>query len=101
MLQLFVKFTEAPLYSSHDWLQAYSNLGSVHHRRLEFERAAFYHAEVLRISEELQERSIEARACAGLGHSARAIGDFQGAKKWYERQLDLALSTKDRAAEAR
>lgn len=81
--------------------QAYSNLGSVHHCRREFERAVDYYKEVLRISEEMQERGMEARACAGLGHATKAMGDLQNAKKWYERQLDLALSTKDRAAEAR
>lgn len=46
-------------------------------------------------------RSVEARAYAGLGHAARCAGDYAQAKHWHERQLDMALATRDKVAEGR
>lgn len=46
-------------------------------------------------------RSVEARAYAGLGHAARCAGDYTQAKQWHERQLDVALSTRDKVGEGR
>ena len=60
-----------------------------------------YHNQVLKIAQELKDRSIEARAYAGLGHAARCTGDILQAKLWHEKQLDMALSTKDKVAEGR
>lgn len=44
---------------------------------------------------------MEARAYAGLGHAARCAGDYAQAKHWHERQLDMALATRDKVAEGR
>lgn len=49
---------------------------------------------MLRLAQELGDKAIEARAYAGLGHAARCMGDYPQAKKWHEKQLDMALSTK-------
>lgn len=46
-------------------------------------------------------RSVEARAYAGLGHASRCAGDYVQAKQWHERQLDVALSTRDKVGEGR
>ena len=66
-----------------------------------FAQAMVYHNNVLKISQELKDRSIEARAYAGLGHAARCTGDILQAKMWHEKQLDMALVTKDKVAEGR
>lgn len=79
--------------------RAYSNLGSSHHFKRNFEQAIAFHDHVLQIAQELRDKSIEARAYAGLGHAARCMGDYQQAKHWHEKQLDMALSTKDKIAE--
>lgn len=50
---------------------------------------------------ELYFRSVEARAYAGLGHASRCAGDYAQAKQWHERQLDIALSTRDKVGEGR
>ena len=60
-----------------------------------------YHNHVLKIAQELKDRSIEARAYAGLGHAARCTGDILQAKMWHEKQLDMALATRDKVAEGR
>ena len=52
------------------------------------------HNNVLKIAQELKDKSIEARAYAGLGHAARCTGDIVQAKMWHEKQLDMALMTK-------
>ncbi|GBP96131.1 Tetratricopeptide repeat protein 28 [Eumeta japonica] len=44
----------------------------------------------------LGDRAIEARAYAGLGHAARCAGEYTQAKKWHERQLDVALTARDK-----
>lgn len=44
---------------------------------------------------------MEARAYAGLGHAARCAGDYAQAKYWHERQLDMALATRDKVGEGR
>ena len=54
------------------------------------------HNNVLKIAQELKDKSIEARAYAGLGHAARCTGDIVQAKMWHEKQLDMALMTKVR-----
>ena len=59
------------------------------------------HNNVLKIAQELKDKSIEARAYAGLGHAARCTGDIVQAKMWHEKQLDMALNTKDKVAEGR
>lgn len=46
-------------------------------------------------------RSVEARAYAGLGHASRCAGDYVQAKQWHERQLDVALATRDKIGEGR
>ena len=74
--------------------RAYSNLGSAHHYKRNFEQATFFHEAVLRIALELKDRAIEARAYAGLGHAARCTGDVGQAKLWHEKQLEIALLTK-------
>ena len=51
---------------------------------------------VLSLAQELGDKSIEARAYAGLGHAARCIGNSLQAKVWHEKQLDMALATKDK-----
>lgn len=56
---------------------------------------------MLRISQEIGDRGIEAKAFAGLGHAARCMGDLIQAKRWYERQLDVALTMKDKLDEGR
>lgn len=81
--------------------RAYSNLGSSHHFRRNFERAIAFHNHVLHIAQELNDKTIEARAYAGLGHAARCMSDYVAAKRWHERQLDMALSTRDKVAEGR
>jgi hypothetical protein len=57
--------------------------------------------EVLKIAEEKGDRTLEARAYAGLGHAARCASDLPQAKHYHEKQLDNALGTKDKVAEAR
>ena len=52
-----------------------------------------YHNNVLRLATELKDHSIEARAYAGLGHAA--------AQTWHEKQLDMALKTRDKISEGR
>jgi hypothetical protein len=74
--------------------RAYSNLGSAHHYKRNFEQATLFHEAVLRIALELKDRSIEARAYAGLGHATRCTGDVGQAKMWHEKQLEIALLTK-------
>ena len=51
---------------------------------------------MLSLAQELGDKSIEARAYAGLGHAARCIGNSLQAKVWHEKQLDMALATKDK-----
>lgn len=53
------------------------------------------------LSQELGDRNIEAKTCAGLGHSARCMGDLIQAKQWFERQLDIALAMKDKLGEGK
>ena len=45
----------------------------------------------------LGDHTIEARAYAGLGHAARCMSDYAQAQTWHEKQLDMALATKDKA----
>ena len=56
----------------------------------------FLRNRVLSLAQELGDKSIEARAYAGLGHAARCIGNSLQAKVWHEKQLDMALATKDK-----
>ena len=51
---------------------------------------------MLRIAQELGDKTIEARAYAGLGHAARCMADYSQARRWHEKQLDVALHTKDK-----
>lgn len=44
---------------------------------------------------------MESRAYAGLGHASRCAGDYSQAKQWHERQLDVALATRDKIGEGR
>ena len=81
--------------------KAYANLGSAHHFRRQYDRAAEFYEEVLRLAIETEDRTLEARAYGGLGHAARAMQDSLNARRWYEKQLDLALASKDKVAEAR
>ena len=98
--------------------RAYSNLGSSYHYKRNFDQANVYHNRfafvyclsfclftiycclyldrVLSLAQELGDKSIEARAYAGLGHAARCIGNSLQAKVWHEKQLDMALATKDK-----
>lgn len=76
--------------------RAYSNLGSCHHHKRDFSQATLCHDRVLHLSRSLRDRSLEARACAGLGHAARCAGQLDGAKRWHERQLDAALGSRDK-----
>ena len=48
-----------------------------------------------------KDHTIEARAYAGLGHAARCMGDHVAAQNWHEKQLDMALKTRDKVAEGR
>ena len=79
--------------------QLFWTIGSAHHYRRSYEQAIHFHEQVLRISQEIGERTIEAKAYAGLGHAARCMGDLLQAKRWHERQLDIGLATKDRLVE--
>jgi tetratricopeptide (TPR) repeat protein len=74
-------------------------IGSAHHYRRKYEQAIHFHEQVLRISQEIGDRAIEAKAYAGLGHAARCMGDLHQAKRWHERQLDIGLATKDKLVE--
>ena len=76
--------------------RVYNNLGSSHHYKRSFEQAIAFHNHVLRIAQALGDRTIEARAYAGLGHAARCMSDYAQAQTWHEKQLDMALTTKDK-----
>lgn len=76
-------------------------MGSLNHFRRNFSQAIVFHEQVLRIAQQLGDKSIEARAYAGLGHAARCSNDFTQAKRWHEKQLEMALSTRDKIGEAR
>lgn len=39
------------------------------------------------------------RAYAGLGHACRCAGDLHQAKKWHEKQLEMALAARDKVGE--
>ena len=78
----------------YDLFLSFSNLGSSFHYKRNFEQAMANHNNVLKIAQELKDKSIEARAYAGLGHAARCTGDIVQAKMWHEKQLDMALMTK-------
>ena len=52
--------------------------------------------QVLNIAHDIRDRTLEARAYAGLGHAARSKGDHAQAKNYHEKQLDNALQTKDK-----
>ena len=71
-------------------------MGSSYHYKRNFDQANVYHNRVLSLAQELGDKSIEARAYAGLGHAARCIGNSLQAKVWHEKQLDMALATKDK-----
>ena len=58
--------------------RAYSNRGSSHHFKRNFEQAITYHNHVLRLAHELKDHTIEARAYAGLGHAGS--GDVSNEK---------------------
>ena len=49
----------------------------------------------------LGDHTIEARAYAGLGHAARCMSDYAQAQTWHEKQLDMALTTKDEVSTRR
>ena len=51
---------------------------------------------MLKIAEQNKDKTLEARAYAGLGHAARCSGDTMSAKAYHEKQLDNALQTKDK-----
>lgn len=53
---------------------------------------------MLNIAHDLEERTLEARAYAGLGHAARSKADYGQAKHFHEKQLDNALQTKDKVS---
>lgn len=63
-----------------------------------FEQATQYHEQLMRVAQEIGDKSIEARAYAGLGHATRCTGDLQQAKQWYEKQLDISLVAKDKVS---
>ncbi|KAH9641439.1 hypothetical protein HF086_006055 [Spodoptera exigua] len=92
--------------------RAYSNLGSSYHYRRNFSQAIAYHENVLRIAQNLGDRAIEARAYAGAYEDDLENGelvqfaellkiDVATAKKWHERQLDVALAARDKVGEGR
>ncbi|XP_037036612.1 tetratricopeptide repeat protein 28 isoform X2 [Bradysia coprophila] len=85
--------------------RAYSNLGSSHHYRRNFAQAITYHEQVLRIAQQLGDRdlarSYQQRAYAGLGHACRCAGDTLQSKKWHEKQLEMALASRDKIGEGR
>ncbi len=60
-----------------------------------------FHEQVLRISQEIGDRTIEAKAFADLDHASRCMGHLIQAKRWHERQLDIALAMKDKLGEGR
>ena len=74
--------------------RACSNLSSSHQYKRSFEQAIAFHNHVLRIAQALGDRTIEARAYAGLGHATRCMSDYAQAQTWQEKQLDMALTTK-------
>ena len=53
---------------------------------------------MLNIAHDIRDRTLEARAYAGLGHAARSKGDHAQAKSFHEKQLDNALQTKDKVS---
>ena len=53
---------------------------------------------MLSIAHDIRDRTLEARAYAGLGHAARSKGDHAQAKTYHEQQLDNALQTKDKVS---
>lgn len=85
--------------------KAYSNLGSSFHYKRNFPQAILYHENVLKIAAQINDRGLEARfnyrAYAGLGHAARCAGDYNQAKKWHEKQLEMALAARDKIGEGR
>ena len=64
-------------------------------------KAMSYHTHVLELAQELEEKAIEMRAYAGLGHAARCMQDLERAKQYHQQQLGIAEELKDRAAEGR
>lgn len=85
--------------------KAFSNLGSSYHYKRNFTQAIVYHENVLKIASQLNDRALETRflyrAYAGLGHAARCCGDYTLAKKWHEKQLEMALAARDKVGEGR
>lgn len=59
----------------------------------------------MKIAAQINDRGLEARfnyrAYAGLGHAARCAGDYNQAKKWHEKQLEMALAARDKIGEGR
>lgn len=53
--------------------RAYSNLGSAYHSQRDYDKAVSYHSRVLKLAQELGDRTVEMRAFAGLGHAARCM----------------------------
>ena len=82
-------------------VRAYSNLGSSHHYKRSFEQAIAFHYHVLRIAQVLGDRTIEACSYAGLSHAAHCMSDYAQTLRWHEKQLDMALTTKDEVSTRR
>lgn len=53
--------------------RAYSNLGSAYHTQRDFDKAISFHTRVLDLAQDIEDRAIEMRAYAGLGHAARCM----------------------------
>ena len=64
-----------------------------------YEVAFKHHEEVLRLSLQLEDKAIEAKAYGGLGIAARQLGNLLQAKKFHEKQLETSLKLKDKSLE--
>ncbi|XP_077353544.1 tetratricopeptide repeat protein 28 isoform X2 [Festucalex cinctus] len=81
--------------------RAYSNLGSAYHSKRDYDKAVSYHGRVLKLAQELADRTVEMRAFAGLGHAARCMQDLEGALRYHQHQLEIAEELQDAAARGR
>ena len=78
---------------------AYGNLGGVHEKLRDFDRAIECHECHLKIAKELGDRSGEGKAYGNLGTAYHGLGDFEKAIDYLERNLKIAIELGDRSDE--
>ncbi|CAM0117525.1 hypothetical protein RSOCI_04160 [Rhabdochlamydiaceae symbiont of Dictyostelium giganteum] len=99
---LFKKERQLKLISKEEVLSlSYSNLGGIHYKSGEYQKAIPYYEKNLNFALELKDRDGEGRAYCNLGIAYDSLGNSRKAIDFHKKDLKIALELQDKVGEGR